>query len=407
MMKRIAIVASLFWACGATVTEQPAEDIGVFEEYENKFYDKIKEGLNVKSKKEEDPKLVFRMDFSDASIPKSVDEFTTVWCNDPLSQGRTGTCWCFGASSFYETEIQRLTEQEIKLSELYVVYWEYVEKAREYVNTKGESRFTEGSQPNAVTRMIKLYGMVPAKAYVGIKEGQKFHDHKALFSEMKTYLKSLKRDSSWSEDDALVSVKSILDEYLGPPPTVFEYEGEQMSPIDFRENVAKVNPDDYVDFISTLEAPYFEKAEYNVPDNWWHSEDYYNVPLDEFMNLIDSSIRSGYSVAFGGDVSESGLSAKNDVAMIPSYDIASDNINDHARQFRFENGSTTDDHIIHLVGFLEKNGKNWYLIKDSGSGARNGKNSGYYFYHEGYIKLKMLTFTVHKDAAASLLQKMN
>ncbi len=413
-MKRITAIASLFWACGMTATEQPAENTGVYEEYENKFYNEIKKEL-----KEEDPsagsgqakkdelELVYKMDYTSIDIPESVDEFTTVWCNDPLSQGRTGTCWSFGASSFYESEIQRLTKQEIKLSELYIVYWEYVEKAREYITTKGESRFTDGSQPNAVTRMIKEYGVVPAESYSGKKEGQKFHDHKAMFDKMSRYLESLEKDSNWNEPDALLAIKSILDEHLGPPPSEIEYKGEKMSPKEFTENIAQINPDDYVDFISTLESPYFEKAEYAVPDNWWHDEEYNNVPLADFIKLIDHSVRNGYSVALGGDVSESGISPEKDVAMIPSYDIASENINDHARQFRFKNGSTTDDHIIHLVGYLEKNGENWYLIKDSGSSARNGNNEGYYFYHEDFIKLKTLTFTVHQDAAADLLKKMH
>ncbi|HIA11796.1 MAG TPA: peptidase C1 [Flavobacteriales bacterium] len=405
-MKRIAVIASLFWACGTTVTEQPAQNTGVFTEYENKFYDEIKKELNAESSEKKDPKMVFKMNYSAIDIPMSIDEFTTVWCNDPLSQGRTGTCWSFGASSFYETEIQRLTKQKIKLSELFIVYWEYVEKAREFVATKGESRFTEGSQPNAVTRMIKLYGMVPADYYSGKKEGQKYHDHKPMYKKMSSYLVSLKEDSNWVETQALIEIKLILDDYLGAPPTEIKYNGEKMSPIEFRDNIIKINPDDYVDFMSMLEAPYFEKAEYDVPDNWWHNENYNNVPLDDFMELIDYAVVNGYSVALGGDVSESGISADNDVAMIPSYDIPSAFINEHARQLRFKNGSTTDDHIIHLVGYLKKNGENWYLIKDSGSSARNGNNKGYYFYHEDFIKLKTLTFTVHKDAAVKLLSKM-
>jgi len=42
----------------------------------------------------------------------------------------------------------------------------------------------------------------------------------------------------------------------------------------------KINPDDYVDLISILQQPYWEKVEYEVPDNWWHNKDYHNVPLN-------------------------------------------------------------------------------------------------------------------------------
>lgn len=81
--------------------------------------------------------------------------------------------------------------------------------------------------------------------------------------------------------------------------------------------------------------------------------------------------------------------------------------NDDARQLRFFNNSTTDDHGMHLVGNAVKNGNEWFLIKDSGSGSRNNdpkaKEFGYYFFSEDYIKLKMMDFMVHKDAVKDLL----
>ncbi|MBL4576904.1 MAG: hypothetical protein JKX74_00445 [Flavobacteriales bacterium] len=92
--------------------------------------------------------------------------------------------------------------------------------------------------------------------------------------------------------------------------------------------------------------------------------------------------------------------------MVPSYDIPSEYIDENARQLRFANGSTTDDHAIHIIGHTKKGNDTWYLIKDSGSGSRNGNNKGYYFYHEDYIKLKIMTFTIHKDAAKSVLKMM-
>ena len=111
-------------------------------------------------------------------------------------------------------------------------------------------------------------------------------------------------------------------------------------------------------------------------------------------------------MSIGGDVSESGYSSTNDVAMIPSYDIPSEYINENARQFRFSNGTTTDDHAIHLIGYkIDINDDWWFLIKDSGSGSRNGKIPGYYFYHEDFVKLKMMTFTIHKDAVTKTLNK--
>ena len=107
-------------------------------------------------------------------------------------------------------------------------------------------------------------------------------------------------------------------------------------------------------------------------------------------------------------MSESGYLPEKDVAIIPTYDIPSEYIDDYARQFRFSNGTTTDDHAIHLIGYKENKDAYWFLIKDSGSGARNGELEGYYRYHEDYVKLKMMTFTVHRDALPPFVkQKMN
>jgi bleomycin hydrolase len=127
------------------------------------------------------------------------------------------------------------------------------------------------------------------------------------------------------------------------------------------------------------------------------------------MKIVKESIRKGYTVLIGGDVSESGFDAWNQIAVVPTYDIPSEYIDENARAIRFLNGATTDDHGMHLVGYLEKDGKDWYLIKDSGAGSRNcgkeSKNFGYYFMHEDYIKLKIMDIMVHKDVAKDIISK--
>jgi len=97
--------------------------------------------------------------------------------------------------------------------------------------------------------------------------------------------------------------------------------------------------------------------------------------------------------------------------MVPTFDIPSEYIDDYARQFRFSNKTTTDDHGLHIVGYVEKDGKDWYMVKDSGAGSRNvGKQSksfGYYFFHEDYVKLKMMDFIIHKDMMKDYLPMFN
>ena len=128
------------------------------------------------------------------------------------------------------------------------------------------------------------------------------------------------------------------------------------------------------------------------------------------MTIIKNSIKAGYTVAIGGDVSEAGFDAWSQTAVVPTFDIPSEYIDENARQFRYSNNTTTDDHGIHIVGYVEKNGKTWFLIKDSGSGSHNAgkesKNFGFYFFHEDYVKLKMMSAMVHKDMLKDILPKM-
>ncbi len=226
---------------------------------------------------------------------------------------------------------------------------------------------------------------------------------------MRTYLTSVKDDNAWNEELVINTIKSILNHHMGEPPTEFEYEGKMITPLDYMKNVLKFNPDDYVEILSYMQEPYWQQVEYKVPDNWWHSKEYYNVPLDVYMDIVKKAIRNGYTMSIGGDVSEAGFSRKTNCALIPSFDIPSDYIDENARQFRFSNHTTTDDHGMHLVGYYEKDGKDWYLIKDSSSGSRNvGEDSpifGFYFFSSDYMKLKMMGFTIHKDAVKDVLKK--
>ncbi len=53
------------------------------------------------------------------------------------------------------------------------------------------------------------------------------------------------------------------------------------------------------------------------------------------------------------------------------------------------------------------NGVTWFLIKDAGAASRNTGDRGYYFYHDNYVKLKILDFMVHKDAETDFITKFN
>lgn len=380
---------------------------GVFTEPKPGYYFEVRKMIDEFNNPPKEKREMFRLDFSGIDLPKSKEEFKYYWHSDPVNQGQTGTCWSFSTTSFFESEVYRLTGKKVTLSQMFTAYWEYVEKVTEFVRTRGKSLVGEGSEANAVTRIYKKYGTVPRESYSGLLPEQKAYDHSKLIKEINGYLNSVKESNAWDENEVISVVKSILNYYMTVPPTEVVVEGKKYSPKEYLSNYLKLNPDDYVDVLSYMQKPYWQQVEYQVPDNWWHSKDYYNVPLDDFMKIIKNAIKNGYTMSIGGDVSEAGYDSWTKSAVVPTFDIPSEYIDENARQFRFSNETTTDDHGIHLVGYQEKNGNTWFLIKDSGSGAFNTGDKGYYFYHEDYVKLKIMDFMVHKDAFKDYFSRFN
>ncbi|MBN1903184.1 peptidase C1 [Candidatus Sumerlaeota bacterium] len=384
---------------------QPNPDKALFVEKKDEFKEQLQKRAARMDKKKADKDLELKMDASALSVPESPEIFTQAWSHPPVSQDLTGSCWAFSSTSFFECEIYRLSKRKIKLSEMFTVYWEYVEKARQFVRKRGDSHFGKGSQPNAAIRIWKRYGVVPAQAYGSIDPEKKIYQDGDMFTEMETFLESIKERNEWNEKHVIETIKSILNRYMGVPPVKIDVDGKQMTPGEYLDQVLGLILDDYVDMMSLMQAPFYQKVEYKVWDNWWGSRDYYNVPLDDFIDTIRKAAREGYTLCIAGDNSEAGFLPLLDCAVIPGFDILSQNIDDSARQFRFSNESTSDDHAIHLVGYLEKDGETWYLIKDSSTKARNGRHKGYMFYREDFVKLKMMNIMVHKDAVRDLMPR--
>lgn len=409
MLKKILSTSFLILSASTLLSQQTGKqsDKANFIEYKNDFMNTIQKGLSEYNKKPNVDKKSFKIDLSNKNLPKSEDEFTQLWHNPPISQGITGTCWSFSTTSFFESEIYRLTKKQVKLSEMYTVYCEYLEKASRYVDERGNSEFSEGSQGNAATRIWRKYGCMPENEFTGLLNGQPYHDHSKMAKEMTTYLESVKARNAWNKNEVLSTIKDIMNHYIGTPPEKFTYNGKTYTAQEFLKNEIKIDPSDYVDIMSLMEQGYWKKAEYDVPDNWWNSDTYMNVPVEDFISSIKKAVKSGYSMFIGGDVSESGIVANEDIAMVPSYDIPSEYIDDYARQFRYDNKTTTDDHGVHIVGYKEIDGKTWFLIKDSGSSGHNGKAKGYFFFHEDYVKLKIMSVLIHKAGVAELIQKFN
>ncbi len=402
------VATAVLLAISSGAIAQDRHDAGQYTEAKkNAFFENIKRENDSFFTEKKAPRKRFYMDYKGVDVPKSMSEFTIVTSDKPVSQGITGTCWCFSTTSFYESEAARLGHPGIHLSEMYTVYWEYVDKATEFVRTRGISKFDEGSETNAVQRVMAEHGAVPLEQYTGMKAGQPFHDHQRMIAEMRAYLDGVRQTNAWNTAEVVATIKDIMDHYIGTPPTSVSYEGKKLSPKQYLRDVVGIQPSNYVTFMSLKSEPMWTTAEYKVPDNWWHSKDYYNVPLNDFIGLIKSALKNGYSISIGGDVSEPGIDSKLGIMMVPSFDIPSSYINDDARLLRYLNGATTDDHAMHIIGYAQRSNGTWFLVKDSGAGGHdNPGHSGYWFMHEDFVKLKMMTATVNKDAVKNVLQKI-
>ena len=414
MRQSLAFIAACLLTVNLSAQNKDVAKIDTYEQGKGFYYETIlKDVSHVKDSVEaEAPATRLTMDQSGYELPNKVKLYKRQWANPVISQGNTGTCWDFSTLSMYESEIFRMTGKKVKLSEMFVAYNEYLAKAKRFIEQRGNSLFDEGSEGNAVARIALACGLMPESEYTGLVGGRKYHDHSKMMEEMSAYLNSLKTSNAWNEKVALETIASIMNHYMGVPPTSFKVDGKEYTPMTYMKDYLKLDPNDFVEILSYKQKPYWQQVEYTVPDNWWHNADYYNVPLDVYMDIIHKAIREGYTMSIGGDVSEAGFGRATQCAMIPDFDIPSAYINEDSRAFRFDNETTTDDHGMHLVGYLEnynKDGKDWYLIKDSSSGSRNNDPNapefGYYFFSQDYVKLKMMGFTIHKDAVKDILKK--
>ena len=405
-MKSMLLFLITFAFFSGGLSAQIDKDRADYIKYEKGFYyNEILPSLN---KQEPEPEReVFKMlPDEDPEFPSEISQFEYVWHNNPESQGSTGTCWAYAATSFLESEMYRLHNKKVQLSEMYFVYMDYVVRARDFVNTRGETYFNHGSVANAVTRMMKKFGAMPYQAYPGKEKTEEFHDHGQMMKEMKAYLQSVKENNAWNEELVVATIKNIMNFHMGTPPPHFEVGGEEFTSKTYANDYLKIDAGDYFSFMSTSSKAFWQRGELVEPDNWWHANNYFNLPLEDYFKLIDRSIDKGFSICICGDVSEPGHLSRKEISVIPDFDIPSEYINQSARELRLNNKSTTDDHCIHLTGHTTIDGERWYLIKDSGAGGFDGANKGYRFFHEDYIRLKMMNILVHKNAARPELDKM-
>jgi len=364
----------------------------------------VRDSQAAESEARKDASQSLRVDWTKIDRPDGPEDFSIHLPHlPPIAQFMTGTCWSFAATSLMESEVIRLAGHQVKLSEMWTVYWEYVLKVERWVEQYGESLVSTGSQSDGLLEVYERWGAVPHAAYPGVLFDDGRHDHDALHAEITAWLDLCRERNIWDRDHVISVLRLILDAHLGAPPVEFAFDGRTWTPDAFRVEYLKLHPEDYIGLVSRLDTPFGEFCLLDVPDNWRRAESYLNVSLDDFTKVMKRSLERGYTFDVGGDNSEPGMDGQFDAAIVPSWDIPAAAINQGAREHRIVNGQTGDDHGLHVVGWTKEGGVGWFLIKDSNRSSRLGNHKGYYFWREEYPKLKMLTILIHRDMVAGMM----
>ena len=350
-------------------------------------------------------------------------------------QNRSGTCWAYSTLSFFESEILKKTGKTYDLCEMFIANKDYMERAILTVRMHGDSQFSQGGSAEDVLDIIKAYGICPENAMPlpGTPQGDSLANFNEFFSVMEPYVdavaknKAKKISNQWRE-----GLQGILDAYLGKCPETFTYEGKTYTPQSFAASLG-LDWNDYVSITSYSHHPFYTQFAVEVQDNWrWGLS--YNVPMDEMMRIIDNALENGYTVAWGGDVSEDGFTRKGlgiaydtkAVQSLTGSDAAKwlrlsssqktekfDSLGVNApeivptqekRQERFDNWELTDDHGMHIYGIAkDQNGKEYYMVKNSW--GEYGDYKGTWYMTKAFVAHNTMDFLINKNAIPKDIRK--
>ncbi len=363
--------------------------------------------------------------------------FTTIVANPITSiknQARSGTCWDYSTLAFFESEILKKTKKNIDLCEMFVANKDYMDRAILKVRMHGDAQFSQGGSAYDVFYVLKNYGICPEDAMPlpGTMYGDTLNNFNQFFKVMEPYVDAIaKSESKKLNQTWKVGFQGILDAYLGKCPETFTYEGKNYTPKTFANSLG-LNWDDYVSITSYTHYPFYTEFPVEVQDNWRQGLSW-NLPIDEMARIIDNAIRNGYTVAWGGDVSEDGFT-RNGLALL--YDAKGESLEgsdmakwlklspyekmnklselginapemtptQEKRQEEYDNWTLTDDHGMLIYGIAkDQNGKEYYMVKNSW--GETGKYKGTWYMSKNYIVAKTMDYMVNKNAIPKDIRK--
>ena len=371
-------------------------------------------------------------------VNKNKHVFTTIKENKITSikdQNRSGTCWDYSTLSFFESEILRNSGKTYDLCEAFVANKTYMDRAIAAVRMHGDISFSQGGSAYDPWYCIVNYGICPEDAMpaAGSLYGDSLNNFNEFFAVMTPYVEAVaKGDHKKLSSQWKVGLQGIIDAYLGKCPDTFTYEGKSYTPQTFAKSLG-LDFDDYVSITSFSHRPYWKPFVVEVQDNWRWAESY-NVPLDDMMRIIDNAINEGYTIMWGGDVSEEGFTRKGLAMAIDTKQVQSLTGSDAARWLRltkdkktatidslgvnapevvvtpemrqeaYDNWETTDDHGMHIYGIAkDQNGKEYYMVKNSW--GEFGDYKGTWYMTKAFIAYKTMDYMVNKKAIPEDIRK--
>lgn len=359
--------------------------------------------------------------------------FTTVKANPITSvknQASSGTCWAYSTIGFFESEAIRLgnikdTLKYPDFSVFYVVSHSYMDRAVKYVRLDGNLTFGAGSEADDVLHVIEDYGIVPLEAMTGMNYGTELPRQAELDAVLAGYISAVAKNPNRTLTTAWrPGFQAVLDAYLGPCPEKFTVDGKEYTPTEYRDAM-KIVPEDYVTLSSFTHHPFYSWFPLEVCDNWrW--DEVYNVPIDEFMSVLDDAIMKGYTVAWGADVSHAGFTRNGLGILVDVKASSAGSDQEHwvgkeegksapvsivesvptqeSRQVEFENKTITDDHGMQIFGIAkDQDGKKYYMVKNSW--GETGKYKGIWYVTEAFVKNQSMDYMIHKSALPKDLRK--
>ena len=364
--------------------------------------------------------------------------FTTIKENKITSvknQNRSSTCWAYSALGFLEAELLRLNKGDHDFSEMFVVYHTMLDRAVNYVRLHGDASFSPGGSFYDVLYCWRHYGIVPDNAMpAGVMYGDTLANHSDLDAAAKAYVDVIAKSTAskisplWRRP-----LEAIYETYLGKLPQEFTYKGKKYTPRSFADSFG-LNMDDYVSLTSYSHHPFYEAFAIEIQDNWRGAKSY-NLPIDELMQVMRNAVNTGYTIAWGSDVSEEGFT-RNGIAVMPdvkkgaeltgsdmahwlglskadrraeltSRPLPEMTVTQQMRQEAYDNWETTDDHGMLIYGLAkDQNGKQYFMVKNSW--GLSGKYKGFWYASEAFVAYKTMNIVVHKNAIPKeILKKLN